>query len=73
MRLEAANALGHQGCDVSVATVLAQGSRMEETGHHVIRGRDRQSAAYIGRTSNGALVAAVSNRSAARANAGAST
>ena len=39
---------------------------MEQTSHHVIGDRDRTSAAYIGRPSNGALVAAVSNRSAAR-------
>ena len=40
--LEAADTLNHQGCDVSVATVLAQqGSGMEEAGHHVIGDRDR--------------------------------
>ena len=40
--LEAADTLDHQGCDVPVATVLAQqGSGMEEAGHHVIGNRDR--------------------------------
>ena len=40
--LEAADTLDHQGCDVSVATVLAQqGSGMEEAGHHVVGDRDR--------------------------------
>ena len=73
--LEAADTLNHQGGDVSVATVLAQqGGGMEEAGHHVVGDRDgARSAAYIGRPSNGALVAALVNSSAARAKPGEST
>ena len=74
MSLEAADAFDHQGRDVPVATVLAQqGSCMKETSHRVLGDRSARSAAYIGRPSNGALVAALSNRSAARADAGEST
>ena len=51
---------------------IAEELGLEDERLHAMLGMAR-SAAYIGRPSSGALVAAVSNRSAAGANAGAST
>ena len=46
---------------------------MKEAGHHVVGDRDRAQRGVHGRPSNGALVAALINSSAARAKAGVST
>ena len=74
VRLEAADTLDHQGYDVSVAAVSrhreAAWKRRATTSSGIGIAR---SAAYMGRPSNGALVLALVNRSAARANTGVST
>jgi len=74
VRLDAADALGHQGRDVPVATVLAQqGGCVKHAGHTSPGPGFARSAAYMGRPSSGALVAALINSSAARVNAAEST
>ena len=74
VRLEAAGRPRPQGRDVPVATVLAQQGRcVEQAGGRPSGIGIARSAAYMGRPSDGALVAALINRSAARAKAGEST